>query len=37
MAPSLKADNLPISVADGPGDMLGIKGTGTLSADCTRM
>jgi len=32
---SLKADNLAISAADGPGGTLGIKGTGTLSADCT--
>jgi len=34
---SLKADNLAISVKDGPGGTLGVKGTGTLSADCTAM
>jgi hypothetical protein len=33
----LNANGLPIRVADGPGDTLGIMGTGTLSADCTAM
>jgi hypothetical protein len=29
--------NLPIKVSDGPGSTLGIVGTGTLSAACTKM
>ena len=37
MTPSLKADNLPITVKGGPGGTLGIMGTGTLNADCTKM
>jgi hypothetical protein len=34
-SPKLSADNLPVKIVDGPGVMLGIMGTGTLSADCT--
>jgi hypothetical protein len=31
---SLQANNLAVTISDGPGGRFGLKGTGTMSADC---